>query len=57
MAEEQLDMAMEMNKKIITPGFLTIMGIVGQTFMGLVFSLVIAVFLKKEGNSFEQDTL
>ncbi|MEX1189938.1 MAG: DUF4199 domain-containing protein [Bacteroidia bacterium] len=56
-AEEQLDMAMEMNKKIITPGFLTIMGILGQTFMGLVFSLVLAVFLKKEGNTFEQDTL
>jgi hypothetical protein len=57
MAEDQLDMAMEMNKKIITPGFLTLMGILGQTFMGLVFSLVLAVFLKKEGSSFEKDTL
>jgi uncharacterized membrane-anchored protein len=54
---EQLDIAMEMNKKVITPGFLTVMGILGQTFMGLVFSLVLAVFLKKEGNTFEQDTL
>jgi hypothetical protein len=57
MAEDQLDMAMEMNQKIITPTFLTVIGIIGQTFMGLVFSLVLAVFLKKEGNTFEQDTL
>jgi len=57
MPESQLDMAMEMNRKIFTPTFLSLMGILGQTFMGLVFSLVLAVFLKKEGNSFEQDTL
>jgi hypothetical protein len=56
--EEQLDMAMEMNKKIFTPAFLSLMGILGQVFMGLVFSLVLAVFLKKEDlNSFEKDTL
>lgn len=56
-AEEQLDMAMEMNRKMITPTFLALMGVLGQAFMGLVFSLVLAVFLKKEGNTFEQDTL
>lgn len=57
MPEDQLEMAMEMNRKMFTPTLLSIMGILGQTFMGLVFSLVLAVFLKKEGNSFEQDTL
>jgi hypothetical protein len=51
-------MAMDINKKIFTPAFLSLMGIIGQVFMGLVFSLVLAVFLKKEdANSFEKDTL
>ncbi|MCB0819811.1 MAG: DUF4199 domain-containing protein [Bacteroidetes bacterium] len=55
---EQLEMAMEMNKKFMTPTMMSIFGVIGQVFMGLVFSLVLAVFLKKEdANTFENDTL
>ncbi len=60
LAPEQLEMAMEMNRKIFTPFAIAIMSVIGYVFMGLVFSLVLSVFLKKENESsgtFDNDTL
>jgi len=56
---DQLEMAMEMNRSFFTPLAISIMSIVGYAFMGLVFSLVLSVFLKKEdaSSSFDNDTL
>jgi hypothetical protein len=56
---DQLEMAMDINRKMLTPISLSIMSIIGYGFMGLVFSLVLSVFMKKEaeGGSFDKDTL
>jgi hypothetical protein len=48
-----------MNRSFFTPLAISIMSIIGYAFMGLVFSLVLSVFLKKEdaSSSFDNDTL
>lgn len=45
--EEQLDTAMNLAMKFQTPPFLAIMGIVGGAFIGLIISLITAIFTKK----------
>ena len=60
LSPEQLEMAMEINQKMFTPLVIALMSILGYVFMGTIFSLVVAVFLKKEDegfNSFNKDTL
>ncbi len=56
---EQFEMAMKINQQMFTPLVISIMSIIGYAFMGLVFSLVLSVFLKKEveGGSYDKDTL
>ena len=59
LSPEQLEMAMEINQKMFTPLVIALMSILGYVFMGTIFSLVVAVFLKKEDegfNSFNKDT-
>ena len=59
LSPEQLEMAMEINQKMFTPFVISMMSILGYVFMGTIFSLVVAVFLKKEDegfNSFNKDT-
>jgi len=46
--ENQIDMVMNLYKKILTPLTISIGQIFGVTFMGFVFSLIIAIFFKKE---------
>ena len=56
----QLEMALEINQKMFTPFAVSMMSILGYVFMGTLFSLVVAVFLKKEDegfNSFNKDTI
>lgn len=58
MDEEQIETAMGMMYKIYTPYTLSVFSVLGNVLMGLIFSLILAIFLKKEGNadsSFERD--
>ncbi len=48
MSEDQIEMAIIMTRKMMTPVFLFIFSIVGSTFMAFFFSLLISVFTKKE---------
>ncbi len=48
--QEQLEMGMKFTRKIMTPPVLAIMSIFGGMFMGTIFSLIIAAFVRKEGN-------
>ena len=57
--EAQAEQAIEMNKLLITPGFIA-MGVVLNVFiLGLVCSLILSIFLKKENflKKFDTDTL
>ena len=45
-SEEELDLALEMTGKFLQPHWLMIMGVLGGTFMGFFYSLVISFFVK-----------
>ncbi len=53
MSEEQIEQAMEMTRKFMTPGFMSLMSVFIYTFFGLLISLVLAFFLKREDKSFD----
>jgi len=48
MSENQVETMMPMIKKMMTPLTLSLSQILGITFMGLVISLILAIFFKKE---------
>jgi len=57
---DQMEMAMKINQKMFTPFAVSMVSILEYVFMGKLFSLVVAVFLKKEDegfNSFNKDTI
>ncbi len=47
-SEEELDLALEMTGKFLQPHWLMIMGVLGGTFMGFFYSLIISFFVKKD---------
>lgn len=53
MPDDQIQMALDMQKKFMTPTFITISALLGMTFMGFLFSLITSIFLKKEKSPFE----
>jgi hypothetical protein len=55
MDEDQIETAMVMMKKFYTPTSLSIFSVLGNVLMGLIFSLILSIFLKKESSSFEDD--
>lgn len=46
-SEEQMEMSLKMASKFQTPVMMVVMGIVGGAFMGLIISLITAIFIKK----------
>lgn len=56
MDDDQIEVAMGMMRKIYTPYTLSVFSVLGNVLMGLIFSLILSIFLKKEGNTtFEKD--
>ena len=47
-SEEELDLALQMVSKFMQPHWMMIMGMLGGTFMGFFYSLIISIFVKKE---------
>lgn len=52
MSDEQIESAIDMSKKFMTPLFMAFGTIVGNAFTGLIFSLIICAFMKKEKSIF-----
>ncbi len=48
MADEQIELALEMQSKFMKPGILAILSIPGSAFAGFIISLFTSIFLKKE---------
>jgi hypothetical protein len=46
--DEMLDLQLEMAAKFMQPHWMMIMSVLGGTFMGFIFSLIISIFVKKE---------
>lgn len=52
LTDEQMEMAMNISKKFMSPGVLAFMTILSYAFFGLIFSLIIAAFMKKDKSIF-----
>jgi len=50
MKEDQIEAAMAMASKMMTPGWISIMGLFGSVFLGTIISLVTSFFVKKQEN-------
>ncbi|MBS1553929.1 MAG: DUF4199 domain-containing protein [Bacteroidetes bacterium] len=48
LSEEQIDQAMEMTAKFMTPEMMLIFGIVGGVIMGLIVALIVTIFTQKK---------
>ena len=48
MSQEQMDQAMSMTERFMTPVWMVVWGFLGNTFWAAVFSLIIAIFLRKK---------
>lgn len=54
LSDEKIDQAMEITQKFQSPGILFAFGVLGAAFMGLIFSLIIAAFMRRnKANPFE----
>jgi hypothetical protein len=47
MSEDQVEAAMSITSKMMTPGWMSIMGLFGSVFIGTIISLVSSIFVKK----------
>lgn len=47
-SEEQMDMAIEMATRFQKPWIMAVMGVLGGTFIGLIISLITAIFTQKK---------
>ena len=47
-SDEELDVALQMTDKFMQPHWIMILGMLGGTFMGFLYSLIISIFVKKE---------
>ncbi len=50
MPQQALDAAINMQKKMMKPGIMFIVGIFGSMIYGVIISLLAAIFVRKEGN-------
>jgi len=55
LTDEQVDEMMVMMQKMYTPNSLSLFSIIGNVFMGLIFSLILGIILRKEDSSFDKD--
>ena len=50
MTEYQIEAAMTMASKMMTPGWISIMGLLGSILIGTIISLVTSIFIKKQND-------
>ena len=52
LSDEQINAALEMSSKFMTPELLFLFGLIGALLFGLIISLIVAAVLKKESKEF-----
>lgn len=50
LSEDQIEAAMSMTSKMMSPAWIAISGLVGSVIIGTIFSLLTSIFVKKESN-------
>jgi hypothetical protein len=51
--DEKIEKGIEIAHKMMTPFFMFLLGILGSAITGVIFSLIVSVFVKKEQSPFE----
>ncbi len=55
LTDEQIEQSMSMVQKFMTPGIMTIFGLLSSTFVSLILALIAGAFTKKQDNSLESN--
>lgn len=50
MNEDQIEATMAITSKMMTPGWISVMGLFGSVFMGTIVSLITSIFVKKQSD-------
>ena len=53
LSEDQMGPALEITKKMMSPAWLTIMGLISNLIFGSIIALIAAIFTKKEDKTFQ----
>lgn len=56
MTEEQIEMAMKWTQSMMSPIGMLISSFIGSAIFGAIISLIVSIFMKKEGTPFEKPT-
>ena len=51
-SDEDLDLALSMTQKMLQPQWMSTLSVLGGTFMGFFYSLIISFFIKKDDPNF-----
>ncbi|MBN2668986.1 MAG: DUF4199 domain-containing protein [Bacteroidales bacterium] len=54
LSDQEIEMGMSMLHKFTTPGIMAISSIFGSALQGVILSLILSIFLKKEANPFAE---
>lgn len=54
MTDQQIEVAMDMTKKMTTPFSMSFFVILGFVFWGFLFSLIVSIFVKKQGTPYDE---
>ena len=53
LSDEQMEPALAMTRKFMSPGIMSLFSILGNAIFGAILALISAAFLKKEDKSFD----
>jgi len=54
LSDAMIEQQMQLIRKISSPLISAISGVIGSVFMGVIISLIVAIFVKRDGDSFQQ---
>ncbi len=54
MSDDQIEMAISMQQKMMKPAIMSLLSIFSIGFWGFIFSLITSIFVKKEGDAFQK---
>ncbi|MFC2152426.1 DUF4199 domain-containing protein [Bacteroidota bacterium] len=54
MTDDQIEMALSMQKKMMKPAIMAALGLLGVGFWGFVISLITSIFIKKQGDPYQE---
>lgn len=54
MTDDQIEMALSIQKKMMKPSIMAVFGLIGTGFWGLIISLITSIFVKKQGDPYQE---